>query len=106
MQVILFEDDGVHKFSPLLHLKPIYELTLGMRSLREKFEVALPSLKVGLHMRPVLAPHWRLVLPNHAINDIADDDVLFLNGRVEQEKPKRNQKQNKKKKETEKKRKK
>ncbi len=82
MQVILFEDDGVHKFSPLLHLKPIYELTLGMRPLREKFEVALPSLKVGLHMRPVLAPHWRLVLPNHAINDIADDDVLFLNGRV------------------------
>ncbi len=82
MQVILFEDDGVRKFNPLLHLKPIYELTLGMRSLREKFEVALPSLKVGLHMRPVLAPHWRLVLPNYAINDLADDDVLFLNGRV------------------------
>ncbi|MFN3386822.1 MAG: putative sugar nucleotidyl transferase [Candidatus Thermochlorobacter sp.] len=87
MQVMLFEDDAVLKFMPLLHLKPIYELTLGMRPLREKFEVALSSLPLSLHMRTALAPYWRTVLTDYAINTFTENDVLFLNGRVICDKP-------------------
>ncbi|PIO47801.1 MAG: transferase [[Chlorobium] sp. 445] len=87
MQVMLFEDDAVLKFTPLLHLKPIYELTLGMRTLREKFEVALSSLPLSLHMRAALAPYWRTVLTDYAINTFTQNDVLFLNGRVICDKP-------------------
>lgn len=82
MQVMLFEDDAVFKFAPLLQLKPIYELTFGMRALREKFEAELASLSLSLQMRAALAPHWQNVLPNRVINRFTESDALFLNGRV------------------------
>ncbi|MCS7012300.1 MAG: GlmU family protein [Chloroherpetonaceae bacterium] len=81
MHLVLFEDEAVLKFQPLLHLKPIYELTLGMRTLREKFEHALPSMPLSLQMRRQLVPYWRTVFPERAINQF-EDDTLFINGRV------------------------
>jgi UDP-N-acetylglucosamine diphosphorylase / glucose-1-phosphate thymidylyltransferase / UDP-N-acetylgalactosamine diphosphorylase / glucosamine-1-phosphate N-acetyltransferase / galactosamine-1-phosphate N-acetyltransferase len=80
MQIFLFEDEGVSRFRPLLHLKPVYDLRLGMMSLREKFESRLGS--VSLHARRILEPYLQETNPQTSINRASTDDTLFLNGRV------------------------
>ncbi len=81
MQLILFEDEGVERFRPLLHLKPVYHLRCGMRSLREKFESAL-KLTVTLHVRRPLQEVLREENPTSLVNEMQSDDVLFVNGRA------------------------
>ncbi len=83
MQICLFEDEAVLKFRPLLHLKPIYELRLGISSLREKVESLLSeTFSIALQMRSALTDVWREQLPNRLINTGLDGDTLFINGRV------------------------
>lgn len=81
MQLVLFEDEAVLRFQPLLHLKPIYELTVGLRTLREKFEHELPTVKLGFQMRARLAPYWQTVFPDRPINRF-EGETLFVNGRI------------------------
>lgn len=81
MQIIIFEDEGVWRFRPLLHLKPIYQLRCGIRSLKEKFEDALAQ-PVALHTRLALQETLCESFPNALVNTVAETDVLFLNGRV------------------------
>lgn len=81
MQLVLFEDEAVLRFQPLLHLKPIYELTVGLRTLREKFEHELPTVRLGFQMRARLAPYWQTVFPDRPINRF-EGETLFVNGRI------------------------
>ncbi|MGQ9805610.1 MAG: GlmU family protein [Chlorobiales bacterium] len=81
MQLILFEDEGVERFRPLLHLKPVYHLRCGMRSLREKFESAL-NLNITFHVRQALHATMREENPTSIVNDIQSDDALFISGRA------------------------
>lgn len=81
MQLILFEDEGVERFRPLLHLKPVYHLRCGMRSLREKFESAL-KLPTTFHARHTLQETLREENPTSILNEIRSDDALFVNGRA------------------------
>lgn len=81
MQLILFEDEGTERFRPLLHLKPVYHLRCGMRSLREKFESTL-NLAVTLHARQCLQVTLREENPTSLVNEIQSDDALFINGRA------------------------
>jgi UDP-N-acetylglucosamine diphosphorylase/glucosamine-1-phosphate N-acetyltransferase len=81
MQLIVFEDEGVERFRPLLHLKPIYHLRCGLRSLREKFESSL-QLPITFHTRKTLEALFREENPTSIVNDIHSDDVLFVNGRA------------------------
>ncbi len=81
MQLILFEDEGVERFRPLLHLKPVYHLRCGMRSLREKFESVL-KLPITFHARRALQETFREENPTSLLNEIQSDDALFINGRA------------------------
>jgi len=82
MQIVIFEDEGALKFLPLVYLKPVYELRLGMRSLREKFEAELSdAFPLSFHVRQCLAALYR-EQQEQPVNTLTDDDVLFLNGRV------------------------
>lgn len=81
MRLFLFEDEGVERFRPLLHLKPVYHLRCGMRSLREKFETAL-SMPLALHCRKSLQELLREENPTALVNRIESEDALFLNGRA------------------------
>jgi UDP-N-acetylglucosamine diphosphorylase/glucosamine-1-phosphate N-acetyltransferase len=81
MQLILFEDEGVYRFKPLLHLKPIYQLRCGIRSLKEKFEFCL-SEPISLHARVALEETLRESFPDTAVNTVIENDALFINGRV------------------------
>ncbi len=81
MQLIIFEDEAVERFRPLLHLKPIYHLRCGMRSLREKFEFSL-KIPVTFHIRRTLEALFREENPTRLVNKIQSEDVLFVNGRA------------------------
>jgi UDP-N-acetylglucosamine diphosphorylase/glucosamine-1-phosphate N-acetyltransferase len=81
MQLVIFEDEGVERFRPLLHLKPIYHLRCGMHSLREKFEASL-KIPITFHIRKTLEALFREENPTSIVNDIQSDDVLFINGRL------------------------
>ncbi len=81
MQLVIFEDEGVERFRPLLHLKPIYYLRCGLRSLREKFEATLQT-PITFHIRKTLEALFREENPTSIVNDIHSDDVLFVNGRT------------------------
>lgn len=86
MQLILFEDDAAARFHPLVYLKPVYHLQLGIRTLREKFVYHFAQTGIEtpltLHARRALDPVLREELPGTVINRFTDSDVLFLNGRV------------------------
>lgn len=81
MQCILFEDEGVERFRPLLHLKPVYHLQCGVHTLREKFESVL-SRPFTLHARQSLQATLREENPTSLVNELQGDDALFINGRA------------------------
>jgi UDP-N-acetylglucosamine diphosphorylase/glucosamine-1-phosphate N-acetyltransferase len=81
MQLILFEDEGIERFRPLLHLKPIYHLRCGLRSLREKFESTLQT-PITFHIRKTLEALFREENPTSIVNDVQSNDALFVNGRA------------------------
>jgi len=82
MQVVLFEDKQVHRLMPLVGLKPVYGLTVGCRTLREKFERHLSAMKISFHLRSALAPVYRESFPDALVNRAVDDDLLLVNGRI------------------------
>lgn len=82
MHVCLFEDIHFTNFLPLAYLRPVYELRCGALSLREKIETSIPRPSVSLHVRPDLAGFWREEQRAFPVNEIADRDTWFINGRV------------------------
>lgn len=83
MQVLIFEDQQVSRFLPLAALKPVYGIVSGCRTLQERFKAVLPAdLRPGWHMREPLAPSFRELNPGAPVNEVLDDDLLLLNGRL------------------------
>lgn len=83
MQIIIFEDTRVRSFKPLVNLKPIYALTTGFRSLREKLEQSTgDAVKLTWHLRSYLAPYYAEQHPDAIVNRVECDDVLLVNGRL------------------------
>lgn len=83
MQVIFFEDTKVTELKPLVNLKPVYGLSTGFRTLKEKLEHSTRGLvKPAFHLRRYLAPFFAEQYPECIINRITDRDVLLVNGRL------------------------
>ncbi|TCD47927.1 GlmU family protein [Chlorobium sp. N1] len=82
MQVLVFEDALVERLMPLVGLKPVYALTSGLLTLREKFERRAPSLSFTYHLRRSLAPWYALQAPSAPVNRLHEEDILLLNGRL------------------------
>lgn len=80
--VCVFEDDRWSDLLPLVYCRPACELRCGISSLLEKMQRAYPGHPFALFCRDYLAAtlRERSALP---VNDLpADQDVLFLNGRL------------------------
>ncbi|HUT33530.1 MAG TPA: putative sugar nucleotidyl transferase [Planctomycetota bacterium] len=80
--VCVFEDDRWADLLPLVYCRPAYELRCGISSLLDKTARAYPGQKLALLCRDYLADtlRERTTLP---VNNLpADQDVLFLNGRL------------------------
>ncbi len=82
MQICIFEDDKYRDLEPLSLYRPNFELICGKNTLREKILKAYPGIKYSLHCRPYLAPLLDIQNPGIQINNILDDECLFINGRV------------------------
>lgn len=83
MEIILFEDEASGNFHPLNALKPIYELTCGFKTLREKFETHLGgAFDIHFHTRQYLVGLYQQQNPERKVNKSGSDDVIYINGRV------------------------
>ncbi len=83
MQIVLFEDDASNNFHPLNALKPVYELTCGFKTLRDKFEAFFDnSLTINFHTRSYLSALYQSQNPDRSVNEVNHNDVIYINGRV------------------------
>lgn len=83
MQIIIFEDGGVQRLAPLVHLKPVFMLCTGASSLLERFvrHVGV-SGELKSYVRNYLRPWYRRELKLFDPADERDDDILLVNGRL------------------------
>ncbi|MFP4056816.1 MAG: putative sugar nucleotidyl transferase, partial [Candidatus Brocadiia bacterium] len=78
----IFEDEHTQDLLPLVYCRPVYELRCGISSLLEKTLRLYPGHKVALLCRDYLAPTLA-ERTDLAVNSLpADEDILFLNGRL------------------------
>lgn len=82
MQICIFEDIYFDRLEPLILARTTYDLICGINSLRAKILRTYPNVKYSLHCRQYLEPFVRLKNPNMDINEINDDECLFINGRA------------------------
>lgn len=80
--VCLFEDNGYSNLLPLVYLRPIYDLTCGIYSLREKISSYLPKAQIYLHSRSYLQELVKKSYSNKISDQLESDTVLFINGRL------------------------
>ena len=81
MHLCLFEDASVSGLRPLTETRPAYALRLGMRSLLKMARDAFPEDALALHARPSVRDVTAQAFPHATVNQLPDDDVLFVNGR-------------------------
>lgn len=84
MRVLLFEDQGAEKFSPLTLTRPVFELVCGRESLRRRLQRWFPEAEFGAWVRPWLAEAYAEDQPLLKVNDsswIAQGPLLIVNGR-------------------------
>ena len=83
MQIIVFEDQVVSRFSPLVDLKPVYDLVTGCHSLRQRIVANLSaSHNLTWHLRRRCAAWFSESNPGAVVNRVTEDDVLLVNGRL------------------------
>jgi UDP-N-acetylglucosamine diphosphorylase/glucosamine-1-phosphate N-acetyltransferase len=77
----IFEDEGVDRLKPLTHLRPLWDLLCGMRTLGEKILAHYPGARPVLSCRPELAA-LAARETGMPVNTPVGGTVLFVNGRV------------------------
>jgi len=83
MNICIFEDRLTANFAPLSHLRPVYDLRFGIRTLREKIVQTLPAgSSISLLTREYLKDLVQEQNPSVKVNQITDADTLFVNGRA------------------------
>lgn len=79
-RICIFESSDYRKLLPLVYLRPVWELRLGMFTLRERIERAYPGAEVVLHPRSTLAALAREQGEELAAGRPPGERCLFLNG--------------------------
>lgn len=82
MQICLFEDNSVNFFEPLIYSRGVYDLICGGSSLKDKIIRAYNGSKYSLHCREYLTTIVKDKNPGIFVNEIEDDNCLFINGRI------------------------
>jgi len=83
-RLIIFEDDKYEQFYPLTHLRPVYFLRPGIRTLAERLIDAFPDYKPSLICRPELEGviSETTSIPVNKFEDKKFDELIFINGRI------------------------
>lgn len=82
MHICIFEDEQHLNFEPLVYSRPVFDLICGMTTLREKIIRAFPKEKIALKFRDYLEPFVKSENPKLKVNELDDEDYLFINGRI------------------------
>lgn len=80
--ICIFEDDQFFTLFPLTYLRPVFELRCGAVTLAERIRRFFPNSDILYQCRDYLAP---LLTENSAairVNQMVNDDCLFINGSV------------------------
>lgn len=80
--ICIFEGIYFNRLLPLAYLRPVYDLRCGILSLRGKIERYYPKIPISLHCRNYMADYMELKHPEHKVNVLQSNSVLFINGRV------------------------
>lgn len=82
MHLCLFEDEHVPALRPLVETRAVYDLRLGIRTIRETTRQAFSPETLTLHARPLVASVTAQSHSDARVNTLPDGaDVLFVNGR-------------------------
>ncbi len=83
MEIVIFEDRATERLLPLTHLKPVYGLHLGCRTLLRKFRLHLgPNVRFSCHLRRYLEPFYREHLTVYRPSGEPGREILLVNGRL------------------------
>lgn len=82
MHICIFEDKLVDNFYPLTLSHPVYDLLCGIKILREKILRYFPNNKYSLFCREYLKETVKQNNPGIKVNELVDDNYLFINGRA------------------------
>lgn len=82
MHLSIFEDNLSDNFYPLSLSHPVYNLLYGMSTLRWKILRFFPNAKYSLFCRKYLEETVKQNNPGIEVNELNDDNYLFINGRV------------------------
>ncbi len=82
MRISIFEDTLTDNFYPLSLSRPVYDLLYGMSTLRRKILRFFPNAKISLFCRKYLEETVKQNNPGVEVNELNDDNYLFINGRV------------------------
>ena len=90
--IFIYEDDQWRNLLPLVHLRPVFDLRCGCRTLLEKYQALYPREKLGLLVRPELMAltaeqHPKLQIGTVGLVRHSKTSVLFLSGRAILDKP-------------------
>lgn len=82
MHICIFEDEQHLNFEPLVYSRPVFNLICGMTTLKEKIIRTFPKEKITLKCRSYLEPFVKSENPKLKVNELDDEDYLFINGRI------------------------
>lgn len=82
MPICIFEDEQYLNFEPLIYSRPVFDLICGMTTLKEKIIRAFPKEKIILKCRNYLEPFVEYDNPKYRVNQLDDENYLFINGRI------------------------
>lgn len=80
--ICIFEGINYVRLTPLVFMRPVYDLRCGILSLRKKIERWYPGVPITLHCRSYLADTIKQANSGYAVNEIKEKSCLFINGRV------------------------
>ncbi len=80
--ICIFEDQKFETLLPLVYLRPVYDLRCGILTLREKIKQHFSTSTLILHTRKSLHNSVQEKNPKLNVNFFADEDTLFINGRL------------------------
>ena len=82
MPICIFEDQQYLNFEPLIYSRPVFDLICGMTTLKEKIIRSFPKEKISLKCRKYLETFVKTGNPKQIVNQLNDEDYLFINGRI------------------------
>lgn len=96
--IFIYEDEHWRNLLPLVHLRPVFDLRCGRRTLLEKFQALYPREKFGLLVRSDLSPLAREQHPGLRVRPVglvgqvrpaprSEPFALFISGRAILDKP-------------------